>query len=56
MLLMELHLIAMECHLAYGIAQCCLPPDTSKQTPVLTPERPVIPQPKCGRCHQAGTG
>jgi len=27
---MEFHLTATECHLPYGITQCCLPPDTSE--------------------------
>jgi len=27
---MELHLTATECHLAYDVTQCYLPPDTSE--------------------------
>ena len=30
---MEIHLIATECRLPYGITQCYLPPDTSEHTP-----------------------
>jgi len=30
---MEFHLTATECHLAYGITQCYLPPDTSEHNP-----------------------
>jgi len=30
---MALHLRAMGGHLQYGIAQCCLPPDTSEWVP-----------------------
>jgi len=29
---MEIHLMATECHLPYGITQCYLPPDTSEHT------------------------
>jgi len=32
-LMEQLHLTAMECHLPYGITQCYLPPDTSEHTP-----------------------
>jgi len=35
---MELHLTAMEYHMAYGITQCYLPPDTIEHTR-LTPTR-----------------
>jgi len=43
---MELHLVAIECHLPYGITQCYLPPDTSEHTPPQhQPDRPVLDLP-----------
>ena len=39
---MEHHLTATECHLPFGITQCCLLPDTSELTPPSPqPVRPV---------------
>jgi len=46
---MELHFTATGCHLAYGITQCYLPPDTSEvasevvNTPSLNPRQPDLP-------------
>ena len=43
MMLMELHLTPMECHLPYEITQCYLPPDTSEHTlPSPQPDRSVL--------------